>query len=158
MVLTCVFFVQLCAFLDRLSFSLLLAEGGGDATKTRQTCRDTTGPCLGLIAVLKHCRQKKRAISVSVSCVLKCTKVGFVLSVVFVVAGCGGPAPGGPAPSATPDGCKAIQKELKRFENKGVAGWAEAKNAGKKLSKSKEAGLRTYNELLNKYLGGKCHL
>lgn len=73
--------------------------------------------------------------------------------------GCGGPAPGGPAPtSATPSNCKSLQKELKRYQNKGVAGWAEAKNAGKKLSKSKEADLRVYNELLNKYLGGKCHL
>jgi len=47
---------------------------------------------------------------------------------------------------------------LKRYERKGVPSWAAAKNAGKKLSKSKEADLRAYNELLNKYLGGKCHL
>ena len=81
-----------------------------------------------------------------------------VLAVGLGLAACGGPAPGGPAPRAGPNGCKSLQKELKSYERKGVAGWAQAKSAGKKLSKSKKADLRIYNELLNKYLGGKCHL
>lgn len=75
-----------------------------------------------------------------------------------VLAACGATSPNGPGPSASPSGCKALQKDLKKYERKGVAGWAEAKNAGRRLSKKQEAGLRAYNELLNKYLGGQCHL
>lgn len=81
-----------------------------------------------------------------------------VVAVGLCVAACGGPSPGGPGANASPSGCKGLQKELKRYERKGVASWAEAKNAGRKLSKAKEADLRIYNELLNKYLGGKCHI
>lgn len=82
-----------------------------------------------------------------------------VVAVVFALAACSGLTSDGPEPrSAGASGCRSLQKELKRYERKGVAGWAEAKNAGKKLSKSKEADLRIYNELLNTYLGGKCHL
>ncbi len=94
----------------------------------------------------------------SKSRVMKTIKISLALSAVTGIAACGGPAPGGPAPGANPSGCKALRKELQRYERKGIAGWAEAKNAGKKLSKSRESDLRIYNELLNKYLGGKCHL
>lgn len=76
----------------------------------------------------------------------------------LAIAGCGGPGPNGSGQAPTPSGCAALQKDLKVYQNKGVAGWAAAKSAGKKLSKSQEDGLRRYNELLNKYLGGKCHL
>lgn len=89
---------------------------------------------------------------------LKLGQVSLVLSVALVVAACGATGPNGPGPSAAPSGCKALQKDLKKYERMGVAGWAEAKNAGRRLSKKQAAGLRTYNELLNKYLGGKCHL
>lgn len=88
----------------------------------------------------------------------KSGQFGLVSGLVVTLAACGGPGPNSPAASASPSGCKSLQKELKVYERKGVASWAAAKNAGRKLSKSQADGLRTYNELLNKYLGGKCHL
>lgn len=87
-------------------------------------------------------------------------RVGLSAMVILSLAGCGGPGPSGgpPRAKAGTSGCKALQKEIRRYERKGVASWAEAKNAGRKLSKSKEADLRIYNDLLNKYLGGQCHI
>lgn len=81
---------------------------------------------------------------------------GVVLSLIF--SGCGGPAAQGPGNDVSPGRCAEIQKELKVYQNQGVASWAEAKDAGRSLSKKREAGLKRYNDLLNQYLGGKCHL
>ncbi|MCH9765472.1 MAG: hypothetical protein K0U34_05705 [Alphaproteobacteria bacterium] len=78
-------------------------------------------------------------------------------SMTLSVAACGGPGSGNPSTAPNASGCASLRTELSKYEKKGVASWAEAKNAGKKLSKAKEADLRIYNDLLNQYLGGRCH-
>ncbi len=45
-----------------------------------------------------------------------------------------------------------------RLDKKGVQALVERQNAGKQLTKAQKAQADLYNQLLNDYLGARCHV
>ncbi len=54
--------------------------------------------------------------------------------------------------------CKDVQRQLRKYEARGVHQRADAAARGAKLSPKQRADVARYNGLLNTYLGNKCHL
>jgi hypothetical protein len=79
----------------------------------------------------------------------------------ILLAGCaGGGGPGGdPGAQALPAGmtCQTIRGELNKLDAKGTQSKVEALNAGKPLQPQHRADAERYNQLLNYYLGARCH-
>ncbi len=76
------------------------------------------------------------------------------------LAGCanegGGGGPNGkPLPYGT--SCGEIRSELRRLDARGVPSKVEAVNAGRRVSSKDKALADRYNQLLNQYLGARCH-
>jgi hypothetical protein len=75
--------------------------------------------------------------------------------------GCGGAAGNGD-PGARPlpagESCQSIRGELNRLDSKGVPAQVERASSGGKLSSSQRADVDKYNDLLNQYLGARCHV
>ena len=84
--------------------------------------------------------------------------VAAMLSV--TVQGCGGAAGGDPGARSLPAGetCDSIRGELNRLDSKGVPAQVERASNGSKLSSSQRADVDKYNDLLNQYLGARCHV
>lgn len=81
-----------------------------------------------------------------------------LLFLTLVVGGCAG-GPSGPGMALSSGGsCKAIKKQLSRYEARGVHLKADAAARGKKYSGKQMADVRRYNDLLNSYLGNQCHV
>ena len=82
-------------------------------------------------------------------------------AVVLVLAGCGGGGSSGGDPGARPlpsgASCQSIRAELNRMDAQGAQSKVEAANSGKADPKTKAIAQR-YNELLNQYLGARCHV
>jgi len=78
------------------------------------------------------------------------------------LAGCAGEGgPGGdPGARPLPAGytCQSIRGELNKLDAQGAQGKVEAVNAGRKVDDKSRAMAARYNELLNFYLGGRCHV
>jgi len=78
------------------------------------------------------------------------------------LAGCAAQsAPGGdPGARPLPPGqtCQSIKAELNKLDGRGVQSKVEAVTAGRKISPKDRAEADRYNELLNWYLGGRCHV
>ena len=78
------------------------------------------------------------------------------------LAGCAGGGGGGGDPGARPlsagQTCQSVQSELNRMVNNGVQGSVEAQSAGRKLSAQQKADADRYNQLLEQYLGARCHV
>ena len=77
--------------------------------------------------------------------------------------GCGGAsgnANGDPGARPLPPGasCQSIRGELNRLDSKGVPAQVERASSGGKLSAGQKADVDRYNELLNQYLGARCHV
>lgn len=90
-------------------------------------------------------------------------KVGLtVLAVGGLMAGCAAQgAPGGdPGARPLPQGytCQSVRAELNKLDARGVQSKVEAVNAGRKVSPQDKADADRYNQLLNFYLGGRCHV
>ena len=68
--------------------------------------------------------------------------------------------PATPAPSRwRPDStCGTIRQELDRLDASGTQSKVEAASQGKKLAPAAQADVNRYNELLNQYLGARCHV
>lgn len=80
-----------------------------------------------------------------------------------LVQGCGGASGGGyqdPGPRALPSGesCDSIRGQLNRLDSKGVPAQVERASSGGSLSGSQRADVDKYNQLLNQYLGARCHV
>jgi hypothetical protein len=80
-----------------------------------------------------------------------------------LMQGCGGASGtgyGDPGPRPLPSGesCGSIRGELNRLDSKGVPAQVERASAGSKLSTSQRADVDKYNDLLNQYLGARCHV
>ena len=78
-----------------------------------------------------------------------------------VLQGCGGAAGSGdPGARALPAGesCDSIRGELNRLDSKGVPAQVERASNGGKLTSSQRADVDKYNDLLNQYLGARCHV
>jgi hypothetical protein len=82
------------------------------------------------------------------------------------VAGCaeeGGGSGGyggdpGARPLAAGQSCGSIRQELNRLDSKGTQAKVEAATQGKKLPPAAQADVDRYNDLLNQYLGARCHV
>jgi hypothetical protein len=93
---------------------------------------------------------------------------GFIAAVMVtamsaLVQGCGGASGGGykdPGPRALPSGesCDSIRGQLNRLDSKGVPAQVERASSGGSLSASQRADVDKYNQLLNQYLGARCHV
>jgi hypothetical protein len=88
-----------------------------------------------------------------------------VLSAVVLsvsMQGCGGATGGNsdPGARALPAGesCQSIRGELNRLDSRGVPAQVERASSGGKLSSSQRADVDKYNDLLNQYLGARCHV
>ena len=82
-----------------------------------------------------------------------------VASCALIAAGCAGNADPGVKTGARDTGsCRETRSELDRLDRRGVPGWIESANAGKKLSAKQQADVDRYNRLLQVYLGSRCHL
>lgn len=80
----------------------------------------------------------------------------------LVLAGCAGNSGTGGDPGAKPlppgATCQSIQAELNRMVDHGVQGSVEAQSAGRKISAQQKADADRYNQLLEQYLGARCHV
>ena len=80
-----------------------------------------------------------------------------------LLAGCasesGGPG-GDPGAMAMPAGqsCQSVRGELNKLDARGIQGKFEAVNRGQKLAPAAQAEVDRYNQLLNLYLGARCHV
>jgi hypothetical protein len=79
-----------------------------------------------------------------------------------LVAGCanegGYDGDPGARPLAAGQSCGSIRQELNRLDAKGTQSKVEAASQGKKLAPAAQADVDRYNELLNQYLGARCHV
>lgn len=82
--------------------------------------------------------------------------------IVFASVGCAANngSSTGPRPTALTGGrtCQSIRNDLVKLDKKGVQGLVERQNAGKKLSKAQKAQADLYSQLLDDYLGARCHV
>ena len=84
--------------------------------------------------------------------------------VVLTVSGCasdGGKSSGGdPGAMAMPAGqsCQSVRAELNRLDAKGTRSNVEAVSRGSKLAPGAQSEVDRYNQLLNVYLGARCHV
>lgn len=87
---------------------------------------------------------------------------GGIVALGLVLAGCAtdGKAGGDPGAMAMPAGytCQSVRAELSRLDAKGAQPKVEAASRGQKLSPQAQAEVDRYNELLNLYLGARCHV
>lgn len=80
-----------------------------------------------------------------------------------LLAGCaneGGNENGDPGarPLAAGQTCQSVRAELNALDKKGTQAKVEAASQGKKLQPKDKAEVDRYNELLNQYLGARCHV
>ena len=81
-----------------------------------------------------------------------------------LLAGCanegGGNDNGDPGakPLAAGQTCQSVRAELNKLDAKGAQSKVEAASQGKKLPPAQQAEVDRYNELLNQYLGARCHV
>jgi hypothetical protein len=90
-----------------------------------------------------------------------CIAVISVTVLSMLMQGCGGATGGGdPGARALPAGesCQSIRGELDHLDSKGVPAQVERASNGGKLSAPQRADVDKYNDLLNQYLGARCHV
>jgi hypothetical protein len=90
-----------------------------------------------------------------------CLAVVWVTALTLLLQGCGGASGNGdPGARALPAGesCQSIRGELNRLDSKGVPAQVERASSGGKLTPAQRADVDTYNDLLNQYLGARCHV
>jgi len=89
-------------------------------------------------------------------------KVFPVLVTAAALAGCAAQsAPyGDPGARALPSGqsCQTIRGELNKLDSRGVPAKVDAASRGQKLPPAQQADVDRYNQLLNYYLGARCHV
>jgi hypothetical protein len=64
----------------------------------------------------------------------------------------------GARPLAAGQTCGSIRQELDRLDARGTQAKVEASTQGKKLPPAAQADVDRYNDLLNQYLGARCHV
>ena len=89
----------------------------------------------------------------------------FAVTLAVLLAGCAGNtgtggANGDPGPQSLSGGetCQGIRANLNRMDREGVPSLVEQQNSGKKLAAPQKAKADLYNQLLDKYLGARCHV
>ena len=90
--------------------------------------------------------------------------IGVGLVLVGMLAGCAsqssGSTNGDPGARPLPAGysCQSVRAELNKMDGRGVPAKVERATAGQKLSPADKADVDRYNQMLNYYLGGRCHV
>jgi len=83
------------------------------------------------------------------------------LSGALLMAGCagGGSSNGDPGAASLPAGqsCQSIRAELNKMDSQGAQSKVERASQGKADAATKAVADR-YNQLLNQYLGARCHV
>ena len=78
------------------------------------------------------------------------------------LSGCasGNAAGGDPGAIAMPAGssCQSVRGELNKLDSKGTPAKVDAASRGAKLPPAQQAEVDRYNQLLNLYLGARCHV
>ena len=54
--------------------------------------------------------------------------------------------------------CQSVRAELNRLDSRGTQSKVEASTRGAKLAPAQQAEVDRYNQLLNLYLGARCHV
>ena len=94
--------------------------------------------------------------------VLRSIRAGLVIGSIAALGGCAaeGKAGGDPGARPLPAGmtCQSVRQELNGLDSRGAASKVEAVSQGRKVSDGDRAVAQRYNELLNYYLGGRCHV
>lgn len=89
-------------------------------------------------------------------------RMGAGLMAAALLVGCAAQsAPGGdPGARPLPPGqtCQSIRSELNKLDARGVPAKVEAVSAGRRVSAQDRADADRYNQLLNSYLGARCHV
>jgi hypothetical protein len=90
-------------------------------------------------------------------------RVVVLVGTLAALAGCaedGGGYGGDPGarPLAAGQTCGSIRQELNRLDSRGTQAKVEAATQGKKLPPAAQADVDRYNDLLNQYLGARCHV
>jgi hypothetical protein len=69
-------------------------------------------------------------------------------------------AGGDPGAIAMPAGnsCQSVRGELNKLDSRGVPSRVEAASRGARLPPAQQADVDRYNQLLNLYLGARCHV
>lgn len=84
-----------------------------------------------------------------------------VISVGLLAGACagGGSSGGDPGARPLPPGltCQSVRAELNRMDSQGAQGKVEAASRGKASPETRAVADR-YNQLLNYYLGARCHV
>lgn len=82
------------------------------------------------------------------------------LGAAVAAGGCASGGSGGPTNKALANGesCGSIKQQLNRLDAKGVPASVQAQASGKKISAAQKADADLYNQLLNDYLGARCHV
>lgn len=80
-----------------------------------------------------------------------------------LLAGCAGntgTGSGDPGPQSLSGGetCQSIRSNLNKLDKDGVPSLVERQNSGQKLPAAQKAKADLYNQLLDKYLGARCHV
>ena len=84
------------------------------------------------------------------------------LAAVLLLAGCAGNTNtnGDPGAQSLAAGetCESIRSNLNKLDKEGVPNLVEKQNSGQKLPAAQKAKADLYNQLLDKYLGARCHV
>lgn len=84
------------------------------------------------------------------------------VSALALLAGCAAEGSAGKDPGARPlppgMTCQSVRQELNSLDAKGAPAKVEAVSQGRKVSEADKALASRYNQLLNYYLGGRCHV
>lgn len=84
------------------------------------------------------------------------------LALAAALGGCAaqGAPYGDPGARPLPAGqsCQSVRAELNRLDARGVPSKVEAASRGQRLSPQSQADVDRYNQLLNLYLGARCHV
>jgi hypothetical protein len=62
----------------------------------------------------------------------------------------------GPGPMLADNACAQLRSDLNAMDRRGVPGYVDSRNSGKKLSAQQDAEASRYNQVLDQYLGGQC--
>ena len=93
---------------------------------------------------------------------LQSLRAGVAIGLIALLGGCAaeGKAGGDPGARPLPPGmtCQSVRQELNGLDAKGAPAKVEAVSAGRKVSEGDKAIASRYNQLLNYYLGGRCHV
>lgn len=83
-------------------------------------------------------------------------------ALVGLIAGCAAQSSPNGDPGARPlpagQSCQSVRGDLNKMDSRGVPAKVERATAGQKLSPADKADVDRYNQLLNYYLGGRCHV